>query len=489
MKVIKEIVMDAHKGWNLQQSYTELPDAFYTKTTPSEVENPELVLYNEGLAEKLGLPTKLDPDIFGGNAVPEGSEPIAQAYAGHQFGHLTMLGDGRAVLLGEQITPEDERFDIQLKGSGRTPFSRGGDGRATLGPMLREYIISEAMHGLGIPTNRSLAVATTGEYVQREDLLPGAVLTRAASSHLRIGTFQYAAGLQDHEQLKALADYAIERHAPDLLHSENPYLSFFEKVIDRQASLIAQWQLVGFIHGVMNTDNMTISGETIDYGPCAFMDTYNPKTVFSSIDRQGRYAYMNQPPIGAWNLARFAETLLPLFHGNQEAAVEMAQEAHAKYEESYHAYWLKGMRAKLGMVTAEEQDQPLIEDLLEMMEKNEADYTNTFRALTLGSPNETSLYGKPAFTNWYKQWQARLERQETSDNEVQVLMKKSNPSIIPRNHRVEEALEAAVEEGDFSVVKQLLSVLEDPYAYTEEQEAYTELPDSGDQPYRTFCGT
>ncbi|WP_406945574.1 protein adenylyltransferase SelO [Halobacillus sp. SY10] len=481
--------MNLQKGWNLKQSYTKLPDSFYTKTSPSEVEKPELVLYNEALAEKLGLNTEPDPAVFGGNAVPEGAEPIAQAYAGHQFGQFTMLGDGRAVLLGEQVTPEDDRFDIQLKGSGRTPFSRGGDGRATLGPMLREYIISEAMHGLGIPTNRSLAIVTTGEYVQREDLLPGAVLTRVASSHLRIGTFQYAAGLQDHDQLKALADYAIKHHDPEILDSEQPYLSFFEKVIERQASLIAQWQLIGFIHGVMNTDNMTISGETIDYGPCAFMDTYNPKTVFSSIDRQGRYAYMNQPPIGAWNLARFAETLIPLFHENQEKAVEMAQEAHAKYEKYYHTYWLNGMRAKLGMVTEEAQDQPLIEDLLEIMEKNEADYTNTFRALTLGRPNETVLYGKPAFTNWYKQWQARLERQESSEADVHELMKKSNPSIIPRNHRVEEALEAAVEEGDFSVVKQLLSVLADPYAYSEEQEAYAELPEPSDQPYRTFCGT
>ncbi|MGR9047358.1 protein adenylyltransferase SelO [Halobacillus faecis] len=481
--------MDTHKGWNLQQSYTELPDSFYTKTTPSEVERPELVLYNEALAEKLGLNTEPDPAIFGGNGIPKGAEPIAQAYAGHQFGQFTMLGDGRAVLLGEQVTPGDERFDIQLKGSGRTPFSRRGDGRATLGPMLREYIISEAMHELGIPTNRSLAVVTTGEYVQREDLLPGAVLTRVASSHLRIGTFQYAAGLQDHAQLKALADYAIQRHDPDLLHVENPYLIFFKRVIERQASLIAQWQLVGFIHGVMNTDNMTISGETIDYGPCAFMDTYNPKTVFSSIDRQGRYAYMNQPPIGAWNLARFAETLLPLFHENQETAVELAQEAHANYEKLYHTYWLNGMRAKLGMMTEEAQDQPLIEDLLEMMEKNEADYTNTFRALTLGRPNETELYGKPAFTNWYKQWKARLERQESREADVHALMKKSNPSVIPRNHRVEEALEAAVEEGDFSGVKQLLSVLADPYAYSEDQEAYAELPEPSDQPYRTFCGT
>ncbi|SEH89509.1 Uncharacterized conserved protein YdiU, UPF0061 family [Halobacillus karajensis] len=481
--------MTTEKGWNLQNSYTELPDSFYTKTNPTDVEKPELVLYNEGLAKKLGLGANHDPGIFGGRTLPEGAEPIAQAYAGHQFGHFTMLGDGRAVLLGEQVTPGGKRFDIQLKGIGRTPFSRGGDGRATLGPMLREYIISEAMHGLGIPTNRSLAVALTGEYVQREDLLPGAVLTRVASSHLRIGTFQYAAGLQDHDQLKALADYAIERHYPEVRDSSHPYLAFFEKVIEQQAALIAQWQLVGFIHGVMNTDNMTISGETIDYGPCAFMDTYDPETVFSSIDRQGRYAYMNQPPIGAWNLARFAETLLPLFDENQEKAVELAQEAHAKYEKIYYSQWLEGMRKKLGMMTEEAQDEPLIDDLLEIMKNNKADYTQTFRALTLGRPDKTTMYGKSAFTNWHKQWKARLERQKTSENDVRDLMKQSNPSIIPRNHRVEEALEAAVENGDYQLVEKLLSVLADPYAYSKEQEVYAELPDPSTQPYRTFCGT
>lgn len=476
-------------GWNLKNSYRSLPEVFYTKTEPISVQDPELVLYNETVAKELGLEDHMDASVFAGNKTPDGAEPIAQAYAGHQFGHFTMLGDGRAVLLGEQITPSGKVFDIQLKGAGRTPYSRGGDGRATLGPMLREYIISEAMHGLGIPSNRSLAVVMTGETVSRETEWPGAIVTRVASSHLRIGTFQYAAGLQDKEALQALADYAIDRHYPELAETDQPYVNLFEKVIEKQASLIAQWQLVGFIHGVMNTDNMTISGETIDYGPCAFMDTYDPKTVFSSIDAQGRYAYQNQPPIGAWNLARFAETLLPLFHEEEKKAVEMAQEAHAKYESLYHSHWLAGMRAKLGMVSEEAQDQPLIEDLLEIMEKNEADYTNTFRALTLGRPDQTAMYGTPAFTNWYKQWQSRLERQEASEANVREMMKKSNPAIIPRNHRVEEALAAAVTNDDFRLVKELLAVLADPYAYSEEQEAYADLPEPSDQPYRTYCGT
>ncbi|SFJ76015.1 Uncharacterized conserved protein YdiU, UPF0061 family [Halobacillus dabanensis] len=477
------------QGWNLENSYSSLPEVFYTKTEPTPVQIPELVLYNETVAKELGIEEHMDVSVFAGNKIPDGAEPIAQAYAGHQFGHLTMLGDGRAVLLGEQITPAGKRFDIQLKGSGRTPYSRGGDGRATLGPMLREYIISEAMHGLGIPTNRSLAVVMTGETVTRETDLPGAIVTRVASSHLRIGTFEYAAGLQDKEALQDLADYAIDRHYPELAGTEQPYVDLFEKVIEKQASLIAQWQLVGFIHGVMNTDNMTISGETIDYGPCAFMDKYDPKTVFSSIDVQGRYAYKNQPPIGAWNLARFAEALLPLFHEDQEKAVEMAQEAHAKYDSFYQSYWLSGMRLKLGMVSQEAQDQPLIDDLLEIMEKHEADYTNTFRALTLGRPDQTAMYGTAAFAKWYKQWQSRLERQDASEAKVREVMKKTNPAIIPRNHRVEEALTAAVTNDDFSVVKELLTVLADPYAYSEEQEAYAELPEPSDQPYRTFCGT
>ncbi|MFC7320599.1 protein adenylyltransferase SelO [Halobacillus campisalis] len=481
-------------GWNFDNSYARLPDIFFKKTEPTPVASPELVVFNSSLAESLGLDAdKLkwgeEAGVLSGNVIPDGALPISQAYAGHQFGQFTMLGDGRAVLIGEQTTPSGKRYDIQLKGAGRTPFSRRGDGRASLGPMLREYIISEAMHGLHIPTNRSLSVMGSGQSVLRETELPGAILTRVASSHLRIGTFEYAAQWGSEEDLVTLADYAINRHYPELKDSNNKYLELFEKVMERQALLIANWQLVGFIHGVMNTDNMTISGETIDYGPCAFMDEYNPKTVFSSIDVQGRYAYQNQPPIAQWNLARFAESLLPLFHEDQDRAVEIAQEALAKFEKLFYTHWLTGMRQKLGMHNAEEQDKPLIEDFLSILEKHEADFTNSFRALTLEKPEETPMYGSTEFTHWYEQWQARLERQEESKDSSLLLMKKSNPAVIPRNHRVEEALEAAVENEDYQVMNSLLQVLSNPYAYSPEQEEYAVMPEESCGPYRTYCGT
>jgi uncharacterized protein YdiU (UPF0061 family) len=481
-------------GWNLDNSYARLPKSFFESIEPTPVRSPELVIFNNSLAKSLGLDAeKLQSEegieVLAGNQIPESAVPIAQAYAGYQFEHFTMLGDGRAVLLGEQITLSGERFDIQLKGSGRTPFSRGGDGRATLGPMLREYMISEAMHALGIPTNRSLCVVTTGESVFRETELPGAILTRISASHLRIGTFEYAANWGTVEDLRILADYAIKRHFPEIEDNEDRYLSLYQEVIKRQAALIAKWQLVGFIHGVMNTDNMTISGETIDYGPCAFMDEYDPATVFSSIDVRGRYAYKNQPAIGQWNLARFAEALLPLFHEKRDHAVELAQEAHTKFEELYHSRWLAGMREKLGIQNEEDQDEPLIEDLLSIMEKHRADFTNTFRALTLGKPEETTMNGTTEFTHWYEQWQARLARQEESKTSACQLMKNSNPAVIPRNHRVEEALEAAVAKGDYSVMERLMDVLSNPYAHSPEQEEYTKLPESSNRPYRTFCGT
>ncbi|WP_240374921.1 protein adenylyltransferase SelO [Bacillus piscicola] len=480
-------------GWNFDNSYARLPNSFYQCIEPTAVQEPELVILNTPLAESLGLDaeqlnSKEGAEIFVGNSIPEGAAPLAQAYAGHQFGHLTMLGDGRAVLYGEQLTPSGERADIQLKGSGRTRFSRGGDGRATLGPMLREYIISEAMHALGIPTTRSLAVAKTGENVVREALLPGAVLTRTAASHLRVGTFQYAASLPIEER-RLLADYAIKRHYPDLETKEDRYLSLFQEVIKRQASLIAKWQLVGFIHGVMNTDNMTISGETIDYGPCAFMDVYDPATVFSSIDEQGRYAYQNQPAIGQWNLARFAETLLPFFHEKQEVAVEMAQKELETYGELYHRYWLNGMRSKIGLINEEQDDKSLIEDLLRLMKASGADFTNTFRALTLAKTEETELNKVDEFSHWYKKWQERLARQEESKEDVYEIMKRSNPAVIPRNHRVEEALEAAVKNEDYSVVNRLLAVLANPYAHSSEQDEYAKLPEPSSLPYRTYCGT
>ena len=363
-----------------------------------------MIIFNDSLATSLGLDVQALKSeeglaVLAGNRIPEGALPLAQAYAGHQFGHFAMLGDGRAMLIGEQITPLGERFDIQLKGSGRTPYSRGGDGRAALGPMLREYIISEAMHALGIPTTRSLAVVTTGESIIRETDLPGAILTRVAASHLRFGTFQYVAKWGTDEELRSLADYALQRHFPEIEADESRYLALLQEVIKRQAALVAKWQLVGFIHGVMNTDNMTISGETIDYGPCAFMDTYDPATVFSSIDIQGRYAYGNQPNIVGWNLARFAETLIPLLHEDYAEGAKLAQDAISDFPEQYHSNWLTGMRAKLGLFNEEKQDESLIEDLLRMMEKYHADYTNTFRALTFNKLEDTALFGTPEFAS------------------------------------------------------------------------------------------
>lgn len=481
-------------GWNFDNSYTTLPKSFFSRLNPPPVRSPKLAILNEHLAKSLGLNVEaLQSEeviaMLAGNKTPEGAMPLAQAYAGHQFGHFTMLGDGRALLLGEQITPTGERFDIQLKGSGRTPYSRGGDGRAALGPMLREYIISEAMHGLGIPTTRSLAVVTTGESIYREAELPGAILTRVAASHIRVGTFQFAARFCPIEDLRALADYTLKRHFPEIAAEENRYILLLKGVIQRQAALIAKWQLVGFIHGVMNTDNMAISGETIDYGPCAFMDTYDPATVFSSIDVQGRYAYGNQPYIAVWNLSRFAESLLPLLHDNEAQAVKMAEDALAEFGKLYHSNWLTGMRAKLGLLNEEEQDEALIEGLLNIMKDHQADYTNTFHAFTLNQPEETILFGTSEFTEWLEQWRARLTRQPEDSATVQQLMKKSNPAVIPRNHRVEEALEAAWKEGDYTVMERLLAVLSDPYAYTPEQVEYTTLPAESACPYQTFCGT
>lgn len=488
-------------GWRFDNSYTRLPAAFYAKQEPVRVPAQQLVVLNERLAASLGLDaaalrSEEGAAVLAGNALPQGAEPLAQAYAGHQFGHFTMLGDGRAILLGEQLTPEGRRFDIQLKGAGRTPYSRGGDGRAALGPMLREYIISEAMHALGIPTTRSLSVAATGAEIVRESLLPGAVLTRVADSHLRVGTFEYAARLgDDGAALRALADYALRRHYPAVAESQTGaaaeagerYLALLQGVIARQASLIAQWMLVGFIHGVMNTDNMTISGETIDYGPCAFLDTYDPATVFSSIDRQGRYAYGNQPPIAVWNLARLAETLLPLLHDDEEQAIRLAEEALGAFGGLYERQWLSGMRAKLGLFGEESEDETLVRDLLESMQKHQADYTNTFVMLTFGR-TEGALASSEDFKQWRSRWEARRGRQAESPEASAALMKRSNPAVIPRNHRVEEALEAA-EQGDLAVMERLLAALADPFAHDSEQQAYAELPPRSELPYRTFCGT
>ncbi|MDI9500196.1 MAG: YdiU family protein [Bacillota bacterium] len=509
-------------GWNFDNGYARLPESFYTLMGPAPVRSPELAVLNHDLACLLGLdPKELSGRegvaIFAGNMIPEGAQPLAQAYAGHQFGYFTMLGDGRAILLGEQIAPSGMRYDIQLKGSGRTPYSRGGDGRAVLGPMLREYIISEAMHALGIPTTRSLAVVTTGESVYRKTALPGAVLTRVAESHIRVGTFEYAARWWDPDELKALADHTLERHfshtggpdspEPDSGKSKscvgsdgddvrddaadigNQYLRLLKEVVRRQAELIAKWQLVGFIHGVMNTDNMALSGETIDYGPCAFMDTYDPDTVFSSIDIYGRYAYGNQPGIAGWNLARFAETLLPLLHEDENRAVELAQNAVSEFDRLFHGAWLKGMRSKLGLFDEEPQDEGLVKSLLEIMHRNKADFTNTFRALTYDEDLDIDMFSTDEFRQWKASWHERLGRQQQTKSSVFRLMKENNPVVIPRNHRVEEALEAAEKHGDYSVMERLVCVLSRPYEYTSEKDHYSSPPEPSSCRYQTFCGT
>ena len=483
-------------GWRFDNSYARLPDALFSRAVPVPVARPGLAVLNENLAAELGLDVaalrEKGAEIFAGNALPSGADPIAQAYAGHQFGHFTNLGDGRAILLGEQITSRGGRFDIQLKGSGQTPYSRRGDGRAALGPMLREYIISEVMHALGIPTTRSLAVVTTGEQIVREELLPGAVLTRVAASHIRVGTFEYASAIGDRAALEALTRHTLERHYPELSGADNPALALFEGVLERQAKLIAQWVCVGFVHGVMNTDNMALSGETIDYGPCAFIDTYDPGTVFSSIDRGGRYAYGNQSNIAHWNLARLAEALLPLIDEDKEKAVAAAEEKLSKFPERFHAHYTAGMRAKLGLVGEEEGDYDLAREFLLWVKTAEADFTSSFLALTKAAESGELLgplsFGGAPLRAWHEKWTARLERQREERSGVLVVMRRANPVVIPRNQRVEEALAAAAA-GDFAVMHQLLDALRNPFEETEANKPYRDAPRPGGQPYRTFCGT
>ena len=480
-------------GWRFDNTYSQLPDVLFGPAQPFTMRAPRLSILNQRLAEELGLNLgRVSPEaaaaLFAGQDLPSGSRPIAQAYAGHQFGSFTMLGDGRAILLGELRTPSGQLVDIQLKGAGRTQFSRGGDGRAALGPMLREYLISEAMFALGIPTTRSLAVVTTGEPVYRESVRKGAILTRVAASHIRVGTFEYLAARQDESSLRMLADYAINRHYPELADAPEKYLEFLRAVIDRQVSLIVQWQLVGFIHGVMNTDNMAISGETIDYGPCAFMNAYRPDTVFSSIDHAGRYAYGNQPAIAHWNLARFAETLLPLLHRDEKEAVAIAFAILGEYPALFERNWLGGMRKKLGLQTVEAGDVELIQSLLDWMEKSRADFTNTFRDLSSERPPVDDQYMQPEFGAWYSRWQERLSRDGRSGASVYAEMQSVNPAVIPRNHRVEEALSAAEDHDDLSMLHRLLTALAAPYNAQPDLEAYRELPPN-DCNYRTFCGT
>lgn len=478
-------------GWNLDDSYSLLPSLLFRGARPTPVKQPRLAVFNEALSRSLGLDAEIltlpeHAGLFTGNTLPPGSKPIAQAYAGHQFGHFTTLGDGRAVLLGEQIAPSNQRFDIQLKGCGRTPFSRGGDGLAALGPMLREYLISEAMHALDIPTTRSLAVATTGETVFRNEQLPGAVLTRVASSHIRVGTFQWVAAHQDHAALRALADYTRRRHFPDLAEASD--LEFFHAVMKRQASLIAQWLSVGFIHGVMNTDNMALCGETIDYGPCAFIDRYDPDTVFSSIDRDGRYAYANQPTIARWNLARLAEAMIPLLDDDGKKAVELANEALHQFQGIFQNFWLQGMRAKLGIFNAEADDLALVHRLFDWMQESKSDFTVTFTTLSSTASIDEPAFPDPTFTHWHVDWKNRLDRQPQDSLEIVRKMQSANPRVIPRNHKVEEALESATLHADLAPFHKLLAAITQPFDEASD-EIFTTPPPPDSPPYQTFCGT
>ena len=480
-------------GWHFDNTYSKLPDIFSSITSPIPVKSPNLVILNEELSKELELNfTKSKREdlsqLFSGNQLPKNSKAISQAYAGHQFGHFTMLGDGRATLIGEHLTKNNRKFDIQFKGSGKTPFSRNGDGRAALGPMLREYIISEAMYGLKIPTTRSLAVVKTGENVLRETSLPGAILTRVASSHLRVGTFQFIAAREDVKNLKILVDYTIDRHYPHIKQSKNRALDLLKDLMERQIKLVIDWMRVGFIHGVMNTDNMTISGETIDYGPCAFMDIYDPQTVFSSIDQLGRYAYFNQPSITKWNLARFAECLIPLIDENKDKAIKTATEIINSFEKVYEVNWLNMMRDKLGLFGENPKDQVLILDLLTWMHQNKADYTNTFCFLMNEKIKDTQIYNNENFIVWKKKWEERLKMNNNEPNKYLKLMRSVNPLIIPRNHKVEEVLEAA-NKNDFTKLKNFIKVLEKPYVNQKNISDYQSSASLSDKKYQTFCGT
>ena len=485
-----------------QNTYAALPANFFARVAPTPVESPRLIKLNRPLAIHLGLdPDRLSSpegtEILAGKRIPDGADPIAMAYAGHQFGHFVpQLGDGRAILLGEVIDADGVRRDIQLKGSGPTPFSRRGDGRAALGPVLREYIVSEAMAALGIPTTRSLAAVVTGENVMRETPLPGAVLTRVASSHIRVGTFQYFAARNDTEGVRRLADHVIGRHYPQAATADRPYHALLEAVIARQADLVARWLLVGFIHGVMNTDNTSISGETIDYGPCAFMDHYDPAMVFSSIDEQGRYAYANQPRIALWNLTRLAECLLPLFSDQQEKAIEEAQIVLGDFAQKFTAAYQAGLRQKLGLFTARDGDEALAQDLLDAMAKNKADFTLTFRRLSDaaldpgGDAEVRRLFADPAaYDEWALRWRQRISDEPSDPAARKAAMRAVNPAFIPRNHRVEAVIDAAVNRDDFALFEELLTVLSKPFEDQPALSGYADPPEPHQRVLQTFCGT
>lgn len=490
--------------FDFDNSYARLPEAFYRRCDPTPVATPRLLKLNTALARELGLPLdELGNDtlarLFAGNLVPEGAKPLAMAYAGHQFGNLVpQLGDGRAVLLGEVVDSRGRRRDIQLKGAGATPFSRGGDGRAPLGPVIREYLVSEAMHALGVPTTRALAAVTTGERVFRDFALPGAVITRVASSHIRVGTFEFFAVRGDFDNVRTLADYVIRRHFPDIAETagNTPYPALLEAAIQRQAELVAHWMGIGFIHGVMNTDNTTISGETIDYGPCAFMDNYHPNTVFSSIDAGGRYAYQMQPRIAQWNLARFAECLVPLIDDDQERAVALATSLLHEFVPRYEEAWLARMGAKIGLSGPREDDRPLIEDLLVAMADNEVDFTLLFRRLCDAAENPANshqvrpLFNRPeAWDEWAKRWAERITQEPGSPQDRANRMRATNPAVIPRNHRIEQAIDKAVKEDDFSDFERLDQALRHPFEDDPERDSWLGPPAPEERVLRTFCGT
>jgi uncharacterized protein YdiU (UPF0061 family) len=487
---------------NFDNSYARLPEGFFAKVKPAKASAPEVLALNESLAAELGIDAKwlkseAGIDMLSGNALPEGAASIASAYAGHQFGNFVpQLGDGRAMLIGEVIDTHGKRRDIQLKGSGITPFSRGGDGKAAIGPVLREYIVSEAMHALGIPTTRALAALVTGDDVIREDVLPGAILTRVASSHIRVGTFQFFYARSDTASLKALADHVIDRHYPDARDHENPYFSLLKSVVEKQANLIANWLMVGFIHGVMNTDNMSIAGETIDYGPCAFMDHFDPKTVFSAIDQGGRYAYGNQPSIGQWNLSALAQAMLPILDENEEQAIEHAKKALDVYPQAFETSYEKLIRSKLGLLKSDEGDIALWQDLTKHLAGNEVDFTQFFRALSKASSQPSmkdmvfhDLFGGPSmFDMWMVAYRSRLQLEDRSDKERQEAMLAVNPAYIPRNHLVNEALEEA-QKGNMAFANKLMNVLSNPYEERAGFERYLLPPKPEEAITNTFCGT
>lgn len=484
-----------------ENSFAKLPEVFFARLHPTPVSSPVLLAFNSELADELGLVTgHLSSGdlamIFAGNAVPLGAEPLAAAYAGHQFGNFVpQLGDGRAILIGEMRDRSGHLRDIQLKGSGPTPFSRRGDGRAALGPVLREYLISEAMHALGIPTTRALAAVLTGDRVLREGYMPGAVITRVAASHVRVGSFEFFAAREDNAAIQRLTDYVIDRHYPDAKEAESPALAMLQRVIERQARLIAKWMMIGFIHGVMNTDNITLSGETIDFGPCAFMDVYDPKTVFSSIDQFGRYAYGRQPGIAQWNLARLAEALVPLIDPDEKRAVELASAAISDFAPIYHEAWLEGMRAKLGLQSEEEGDRAFIGELLDGLERVGTDFTRAFRSLADIHGDDsartflTEVKDDALLKDWLLAYRARAVREPLSSEERAKSMRRVNPIYIPRNHQVEAALSAAIVEGDLVPFKTLHRVLSAPFDEQEGCEAYAEPAGPSERVYQTFCGT